>query len=106
AQFPGQDPASTLRDRSWGFAAQYTTIPKQNIVNVFNLGFTRFAQKMSGVDGPVLFMNPLDSLQNSFARASSQHLPTWNPADDLTWTKGKHTITSGLSFRFIRNNTS
>src|SRR5499427_7912569 len=33
AQFPGQDPASTLRDRSWGFSAQYTAVPKQNLVN-------------------------------------------------------------------------
>src|SRR5215475_8347384 len=84
AQFPGQGPASTLRDRSRGFAAQYT----------------------SGVSGPILFMNPLDSLQNLNARAMTQRLPTLNPTDDLTWTKGKHTITAGLNFRFIRNSTS
>jgi hypothetical protein len=106
AQFPGQDPGSTLRDKSWGFAAQYTAIPRQNLVNVFSLGFTRFAQSTSGVSGPVLFMNPLDSLQNFNARASSQRLPTLNPTDDLTWTRGKHTITTGFNFRIIRNNTS
>jgi hypothetical protein len=106
AQFPGQGPASTLRDRSLGFAAQYISIPKQNVVNVFSLGYTRFSQANSGVSGPVLFMNPLDSLDNFNARASSQLLPTWNPADDLTWTLGKHTITTGVNFRFIRNNTS
>jgi len=106
AQFPGQSPASTLQDRSRGFAMQYTAIPTQNAVNVFSLGYTRFAQKMSGVDGPILFMNPLDSLLNFNARASSQRLPTWNPANDLTWTKDKHTITAGMNFRFMRNNTS
>ena len=106
AQFPGQSPASTLRDRSRGFAVQYTAIPNQNLVNVFSLGFTRFAQTTSGVSGPILFMNPLDSLQNFNARAMNQRLPTLNPADDLTWTKGKHTITAGLNFRFIRNSTS
>jgi Carboxypeptidase regulatory-like domain len=106
AQFPGQNPASTLHDKSKGFAAQYTSIPTQNMVNVFSIGYTRFSQGTSGVAGPVLFMNPLDSVQNFNARATSQRLPTWNPADDLTWTKGKHTITTGLNFRFIRNNTS
>ena len=106
AQFPGQDPASVLRDRSWGFAAQYTAIPRQNLINVFNLGYTRFVQSTSGVEGPVLFMNPLDSLQNFNARASSQRMPTLNPANDLTWTKGKHTVTAGANVRFIRNNTS
>jgi hypothetical protein len=106
AQFPGQDPGSTLRDHSWGFSIQYTATPKNNLVNVVNFGFTRFAQGLSGASGPVLFMNPLDSLQNFSARATSQVLPTWNPADDLTWTKGKHTITTGVNVRFIHNNTA
>jgi hypothetical protein len=106
AQFPGQGPASTLQDRSWGLAAQYTLTPTPSVVNVFNLGFTRFAQANSGASGPVLFMNPLDSLQNFNARATTQYLPTLNPSNDLTWSKGKHTITAGFNLRFIHNNTS
>src|SRR6185369_11548919 len=50
--------------------------------------------------------NPLDSLQNFNARPAKQVMPTFNPSDDLTWTKGKHTITTGVNFRFIRNGTS
>jgi hypothetical protein len=106
AQFPGQGPASTLRDNSKGFSAQYTAILKPNLINVFNMGYTRFGQVLSGATGPVLFMNPLDSLQNSDARPFGQRLPTLNPSDDITWTKGKHTITAGFNFRFIHNNTS
>src|SRR4029079_1775301 len=34
-QFPGQTPASTLRDNSKGFALQYTAILKPNLINVF-----------------------------------------------------------------------
>jgi hypothetical protein len=30
-------------------------------------------------------------------------MPTHNIADDLTWTKGKHTISVGANMRFIRN---
>jgi hypothetical protein len=106
AQFSGQPPASTLRDTSKGISAQYTALLKSNLVNVFNLGFTRLNQTLSGATGPVLFMNPLDSLQNSSARPFGQRLPTLNPTDDLTWIKGKHSITAGLNFRFIHNDTS
>ena len=106
AQFPGQGPASTLRDTSKGIAAQYTAVLRPNLINVFNLGFTRFSPAMSGATGPVLFMNPLDSLQNFNARPTGQRMPTLNPADDFTWLKGKHTITAGFSFRFIQNDSS
>ena len=106
AQFPGQAPASTLRDGSKGFAAQYTWIVKPNLINVANFGYTRFSPSLSGVTGPVLFFTSLDSLQNSYARPYGQRLPTFNPSDDLTWTKGKHTITAGFNARLIRNDTS
>ena len=70
AQFPGQAPASTLRDNSKGFAAQYTAILRSNLVSVLNLSYTRFGQALSGVAGPVLFQTSLDPLQNPYARPS------------------------------------
>ncbi len=106
AQMPGQGTSSTLRDNSKGLSAQYTAILRPNLINVFTFGYTRFGQATSGVTGPVLFMNPLDSLQNPYARPSGQKLPTINPASDLTWTKGIHTITAGANLRFIQNQTA
>lgn len=106
AQFPGQAPASTLRDNSKGLAAQYTAILKANLINVANIGYTRFSPTLSGVSGPVFFLTAIDPLQNFNARASQQRLPTFNPSDDVTWIKGKHTVTTGLNFRFIHNNSS
>lgn len=106
AQFPGQSPASTLRDTSKGFAAQYTALLRPTLINVLNIGFTRFSPTMSGVTGPVLFQTSLDPLQNPYARPFSQRLPTFNPTDDITWSKGKHTITAGASARIIHNNMS
>ncbi len=106
AQFPGQAPASTLRDTSKGFAAQYTWIIKPNLINVVNMGYTRYSPALSGATGPVLFFTGIDSLQNYNARPYGQILPTWNPKDDLTWIKGKHTITAGFDGRFISNYTS
>src|SRR6195256_4640407 len=106
AQFPGQSPASTLRDNSKGFAAQYTAVLRTDLINVLNMSYTRFGQALSGVTGPLLFQTSLDPLLNPYARPFAQTLPTLNPNDDVTWTKGPHTITAGFSARIIHNNTS
>ena len=108
AEFPGQAPASTLRDNSKGIAGQYTWIIKPNLINVLNVGYTRFGQALSGLTGPALFLtnSSISPLQNPFARPFGQTLPTFNPTDDFTWIKGKHTFTFGFNFRFIHNNTS
>jgi hypothetical protein len=106
AQFPGQAPASTLRDNSKGVASQYTAILRSNLINAFNLAYTRFGQSFSGVTGPVLFQTSLDPLQNPNARPLSQRLPTLNLTDGVTWIKGKHTIAAGFSTAIIHNNTN
>jgi len=106
AQFPGQAPGSTLRDQSKGLALQYTAIIRPTLINTVNLGYTRFSPDLSGVTGPVLFQTGLDSLQNPYARPYAQRLPTLNPTDDLTWTKGKHTVTAGFNARLIHNNST
>jgi hypothetical protein len=106
AQFPGQAPASTLRDNSRGISGQYTAILRPNLINVFNLAYTRFGQAFSGVTGPVLFQTSLDPLQNPNARPLSQRLPTLNLTDGVTWIKSKHTITAGFNAAIIHNNTN
>ena len=106
AQFPGQAPASTLRDNSKGLAIQYTGILRPSLINVVNFGYTRFGQSFSGASGPLLFQTSLDPLQNPYARPSAQVLPTVNLNDGVTWVKGKHTITAGAGTSIIHNNTS
>lgn len=106
AQFPGQSPSSTLRDNSKGFAAQYTAVLSQSLINVVNFGYTRFGQSFSGQTGPLLFQTSLDPLLNPYARPSSQILPTVNLSDGITWVKGKHTISGGGGFMIIHNETS
>jgi hypothetical protein len=106
AQFPGQLPASTLRDNSKGFAAQYTGILSSSLINVVNFGYTRFGQSFSGQSGPLLFQTSVDPLLNPNARPYSQILPTINLSDGITWVKGKHTLTAGGGFSIIHDNTS
>src|SRR5215831_5401084 len=106
AQFPGQSPSSTLRDNSKGFAAQYTAVLSQSLINVVNFGYTRFGQSFSGQTGPLLFQTSLDPLLNPYARPSSQVLPTTNLNDGVTWVRGQHTLTAGGGFSLFHNNTS
>jgi hypothetical protein len=106
AQFPGQLPASTLRDNSKGVAAQYTAVLTPNVINVVNLGYTRFGQSFTGQTGPLLFQTSVDPFLNPYARPSSQILPTTNLNDGITWVRGKHTFNAGGGFSIIHNNTS
>jgi hypothetical protein len=106
AQFPGQLPASTLRDNSKGFAVQYTGVLSSSLINVVNFGYTRFGQSFSGQSGPLLFQTSVDPFLNPYARPYSQVLPTINLSDGITWVKGKHTLTAGGGFSIIHDNTS
>ncbi|HXI38639.1 MAG TPA: carboxypeptidase regulatory-like domain-containing protein [Bryobacteraceae bacterium] len=103
AQFPGQAPASLYLDNSKGISGLYTAVLKPNLINVFNYGFTRQGFEQSGVPGASLTLSNLDALVNYKARGSGRTLPVSNFIDDLTWTKGKHTVTTGMNLRLMRN---
>ena len=104
AQFPGQTGASQILDNSKGISGQYTAVLKPNLINVARYGFTRQGIETTGVPGVSMTYDNLSQLVNYQARASGRHMPVNNIGDDLTWTKGRHTITTGINFRFIRNN--
>lgn len=108
AQFPGQSPASIGRDNSKGISTRYTAILAPTMINSLTYGLTRLGQEFSGVVGTGFEFEPtaLSSLENWSARAKGRTNPLNNFSDDLTWTKGKHTITMGLNFRFSKNNIS
>lgn len=108
AQFPGQSPASTERDNSKGLSARVVSVVSPALVNTFGYGLTRLGQEFSGVAGTAFQFEPtaLSPLQNWSARPKGRTNPLNNFIDDVTWTKGKHTITTGLNFRFNTNNVS
>jgi hypothetical protein len=107
-EFPGQAPASIERDNDKGLSAHYTAILSPTLVNSLTYGYTRLGLNLSGVSGTGFQFEPtaLSPLQNWGARARGRTNPLQNLADDVTWTKGKHTITMGLNFRYNRNNIS
>jgi hypothetical protein len=108
AEFPGQAPASVERDNNKGLSARYTAIVTPTIVNTFTYGLTSLDENLSGVSGTGFQFEPtaLAPLNNWNARARGRTNPLNNFVDDVNWSKGKHTITFGLNFRFNRNNTS
>lgn len=108
AQFPGQAPASIQRDNNKGISAHYTAILSPSLINSFTYGLTRLDVNLSGVSGTGFQFEPtaLAPLENWAARAKGRTNPLNNIMDDVTWTKGRHTITMGLNFRFSQNNIS
>jgi Carboxypeptidase regulatory-like domain len=103
APYPGSQPAQILLDNSKGLAANYTWIITPSLINSVKYGITRLGLNESGALGTELSFSGITSPVNYTLRPSIQLMPTSNVADDLTWIKGKHTITAGVNFRFIRN---
>jgi len=106
AQFPGQAPASVLLNNSKGISAAYTAILKPNLINNVTFGLTRQGLAQSGTVGDSFTLATLDPLQNynTAARANGRILPVYNIVDNLTWIKGKQTITAGTNIRIMTNN--
>lgn len=102
-QFPGQAPNDTNLENSKGLAVGLTSVLRPNLVNNFRYGFTRQGLENTGVSRvtQVAFRGLSDpfGLNRSFTRITPVH----NWTDDITWTKGKHTIQAGANFRTIRN---
>ncbi len=105
AEFPGQDAASLQLNNSRGISALYTYVVNPSLINTFSYGLTRYGVAQSGTLGTSIGFQSLANLVN-FTRPRQQLIPTHNVADDLNWTKGKHTITTGINFRFITNSLS
>ncbi len=101
AQFPGQSAASRTLDNSRGLAARYTTVITPQLVNVLSYGYTRLGNSATGNQSviPTFGFTTLTPT----ARPSQRHAPTTNLTDDLTWSKGRHTVQFGINFRFIDN---
>jgi hypothetical protein len=108
AEFPGQAPASTERDNNKGLAAHYTAIITPNLINSFTYGLTRLSVNLSGASGAGFQFEPtaLAPLENWGARAKGRTNPLHNLLDDLTWTKGRHTVTVGANIRINHNSIS
>jgi hypothetical protein len=108
---PGHTAEHSLVDYSKGFSVGYTALLKSSLVNNFHWGFTR--QSIGNIGNndtqPFIFFRGLNDDEGpnnselAVTRSTSFQTPVHNFVDDLSWTKGKHTIQFGTNVRFIRN---
>ena len=106
--FPGDAPSSRLEDNSKGIAAGETWAITPHIVNDVRYGFIRQGFSNLGTSKgdytTFRFLNDSASDPNYITRSSVVNLPVHNVVDNLTWTKGSHTLGFGGNWRLIHNN--
>ena len=109
---PGTPPLDTKADYSKGLTVGYTALLKPTLINNFHWGFTRQSLGDIGNNDTqrANFFRGLndDSTPNKIrplavTRSRGFQTPVHNFVDDLSWTRGKHTLQFGTNVRFIRN---
>ena len=107
---PGTDPLQKFTDNSSGFTVGYTAAIRPTLLNNFRWGYTRQSFGNPGNTNTAInqFRGLNDnSLPNNstlaFVYSRSFTTPVHNFVDDISWTKGTHTIQFGTNVRFIRN---
>ncbi len=103
SQYPGGNPAQSLVDNSKGISGTYTWVVNPNMINVATFGDTRLGINLTGATGTALTFQGITPTSNYLYRPNIQIMPTYNALDNFTWIKGRHTITTGVNIRFLRN---
>ena len=103
-QFPGLAPNAVLTNNSKGIAAGYTWIVRNNLINNFRYAFIRQGLGNTGLNTQPF--NRLRGLDDAVGLTPTilTNVPVQNFIDDLSWTKGQHTIQVGTNWRLIHNN--
>src|SRR5262249_43890820 len=108
-QSPGDAQNNIIHCTSRAIAVGYTAVLSNSVINNFRYGLTRQSQDNLGVEGlPIVNFRFLDDLEPSVISASPStsfttkfHIPVHNIVDDVTWTKGRHTLQFGTNIRHI-----
>ena len=104
-QFPGQPASGFTTGNNKGIAAGYTALLRPNLINNFRWSLVREGQGFQGVNStPYVFFRTLTDLTALNSQSEFFNLPVHNFVDDLTWTKGRHTLQFGANLRLLRNN--
>ena len=113
AMFPGDPPSSLLLNNSKGFAVQYQGQLSSTLVDTARYGFTRLGVEETGANGAAFSIRSFDNLYPSTPteggnggaalRDGSHRVPVHDIGDDLTYTRGVHTLQFGASVLLIHN---
>jgi hypothetical protein len=101
-QFPGEPPNSTTRVLSKGMVLGYDTVLTAHLINATRWGFIRPQTSIVGLQyEPQISFSELSDLP-AITDSSAVADPTHEIRDDLTWTKGRHTLQFGGDAVFVR----
>jgi hypothetical protein len=103
SEFPGQAPSSQLLNNSRGFAVNYQAQLSPSVVNTLRYGLTRIGVAQSGSIGDQFTVRSFSDVLNFAARPSSRAVPVHEVNDDLSWTRGRHSLQFGGAVYFVRN---
>ena len=107
---PGQAPELTTMNYSKGYSVGYIAVLRPNLVNNFRYGYTResFGQIGNQTQDIIYFrgLNDNQTPNNSslaVTNSNNYQVPVHNFVDDVSWTKGKHSLQFGFNINILRN---
>jgi len=105
-QFPGLPPNDFLTNNNKGLFAGYTALFSANLINNLRYGLIRqgIGDSGLGVSDYNYFRGMANFQGAGFTPSEFTNVPVHNIVDDVSWTKGKHTIEFGGNLRIIANN--
>jgi hypothetical protein len=105
---PGQGPSTMHIDNTKGLALGHTWTPTANLVNDLRYGYIRqgYSTRGAGTGTGDWVSFRFISQPEAQDRSILVDVPVNNIADNLTWSKGNHTVNAGGNWRGIQNNRS
>ena len=105
AQFPGQPPSQISTNNGKGIAAGLTSVISNSLINNFRYGFIREGLGQAGLQAQGYISFYAGNISNPVGETPTTNVqvPLHNFVDDITWTRGKHTLQFGTNLRIINN---
>ncbi|HKW65203.1 MAG TPA: carboxypeptidase-like regulatory domain-containing protein [Candidatus Acidoferrum sp.] len=91
----------TLLDYSRGLIANYSSVLSNSLVNNFRYGFIRESIGNAGDSNQTYII--MRGITQGVTRSQAFQIPSHNIVDDLSWSRGKHTLQFGGAISRFRN---
>ena len=98
---PGDVPEQTIHDHSKGFVLGYISVLSPTVTNSFHWGFTR--QSFGVVGNTDQQWNTFLGLDQGITFSHNFQVPMHNLMDDVSWSKGSHTLQFGTQIGIARD---
>jgi hypothetical protein len=103
-EFPGLAPSISQVTVAKSLAVGYTAVLTNTLINNFHYGLTRQAvDQVGGGNVTYVIFRDLDNPGNQAYDSYDVAVPVHNFIDDISWTKGKHTLSFGANLRLLGN---